>query len=98
MPELVALEVADPPELWAELGFTVAGTVAAVDHVAYVLGATGRGITAWSVDGLADKDADGLAVAGPPLIDPPPSTHDNGVVELDHLVISTPNLGRTIER
>jgi hypothetical protein len=98
MAELVALEVADPPELWADLGFTVAGTVAAVDGVAYVLGATGRGVTAWSVDNLADKDPDGLPSAPPPLIEPPPSRHANGVVELDHLVISTPNLGRTIER
>lgn len=98
MPELVALEVADPPELWSELGFTVAGSVADVAGVAYVLGAAGRGVTAWAVDGLTDKDADGLPIAAPLPFEAPPSTHANGVIDLDHLVISTPNLGRTIER
>jgi hypothetical protein len=98
MASLVTLEVADPPEVWVDLGFTVAGNVTAVDSVAYVLGGPGRGVTGWAVDGLSDKDADGLPTAASPLIDPPPATHANGVIDLDHLVISTPNLARTIER
>jgi glyoxalase/bleomycin resistance protein/dioxygenase superfamily protein len=98
VPTLDALEVADSPEVWSDFGFTVIGSVAEVDGVSYVLGAEGRGVTAWAVDGLSDKDVDGLPTASPPVMEPPPSTHPNGVIALDHLVISTPNLGRTIER
>ena len=98
MADLLALEVADPTEVWADLGFTVAGSVVDVDGVAYVLGAAGRGVTAWAVDGLQDKDADGLPVTAPPAFEAPPEAHPNGVIALDHLVISTPNLPRTIER
>ncbi len=107
MAAIVALEVADPPAAWIDLGFTVDDSVTpptgggralcAIDGIAYVLGAAGKGITTWAVEGLADKDADGLPV-GPTVTAGSAVHHPNGVVALDHLVISTPNLGRTIER
>ena len=89
-----ALHIADPPDAWADLGFVVNDGVVTVDGLAYVLGADGKGVSAWNlvdvagvVDGLPSGDA-ATATA---------STHPNGVVALDHLVISTPDIGRTIE-
>jgi hypothetical protein len=95
--QLVALEVADPADLWSDLGFAVADGWAAIDGVAYLLGRDGKGIVSWTVDGLAVSEVEGL-LAGPPHAAPGAPAQPNGVVTLDHLVISTPNLGRTIER
>jgi hypothetical protein len=62
-----------------------------VGEVAFVLGASGRGLRAWSagaIDGFREVDAvDGAA----------PGAHPNGVVALDHLVITTPDHDRTIK-
>ena len=96
MGAITALHVADPAEAWTDLGFVVEGDVAAVDGVAYVLGAGGKGVTAWHVAGLSDE-VDGLPNGAPPAAAPDFAEQPNGVFALDHLVISTPNLGRTIE-
>ena len=98
MGAITELHVADPAEAWADLGFTVDGDVSAVDGIAYVLGGDGKGITAWHVDGIADE-IDGLANrrVGPAVAARRTPEQPNGVIALDHLVISTPNLGRTIE-
>ncbi|MBA3653805.1 MAG: glyoxalase [Actinobacteria bacterium] len=97
MASIVALEIADPPAAWAELGFTVENGVCGIDGVAYVLDGAGAGVVSWTVAGLDGAGVDGLP-DGPSAALPPPAAHPNGVVALDHLVISTPNLGRTIER
>jgi hypothetical protein len=96
MGALVSLAVADPPAAWADLGFSVDNGVCAIDGVAYVLGAAGKGVVAWAVDGVA-HEVEGLPLAEPVVATTDPA-NPNGVVTLDHLVISTPNLGRTIER
>lgn len=95
MGAITALHVADPAEAWSDLGFVVADGVSAIDGIAYVLNAEGKGVTAWYVDGLA-ADVDGLPSGAAP-ISTESAPQPNGVVALDHLVISTPNLGRTIE-
>lgn len=103
---LAGLAVADPPRLWSELGFSVQGERAQIGAVAFRLGAEGRGVTAWT---LAAAEA-GPTGAGPvgsldgletDLVDQPPDAgsdqvHPNGVVSLDHLVVSTPDLERTV--
>ncbi|HZN13431.1 MAG TPA: hypothetical protein VFB78_04120 [Acidimicrobiales bacterium] len=96
MATIASLEVADPPAAWADLGFAVDGDVCPIDGIAYVLGAAGKGVVAWAVDGITG-DVEGLP-AGRRIDAAPDPGHANGVVALDHLVISTPNLGRTIER
>jgi len=101
---LAALDVGDPPDVWASLGFTVDGTICDVDGVAHRLGGDGKGVISWALDG-APSDVAGLPAAaafqpspgGTTAVDPPPCAHPNGVVELDHLVVSTPDLGRTID-
>lgn len=62
-----------------------------------MLGADGRGLLGWSagpVDGLGEVDgADGADGADATA----EATHPNGVVALDHLVITTPDHERTLK-
>jgi hypothetical protein len=94
MGAITTLHVADPAEAWSDLGFIVDGGCTSIDGITYVFGADGKGVTAWHVDGL-DVEVDGLANASGASA--PSAPQPNGVVALDHLVISTPDLGRTIE-
>jgi hypothetical protein len=58
--------------------------------VSFVLGAEGRGLVGWSagaVDGLGVVDSASASEAA----------HPNGVVGLDHLVITTPDHDRTLK-
>ena len=81
-----------------DLVLTGADVVAASD----VADVVKRGITGWTF-ASADKcpsEIDGIAVTqAPPGVDREVSvalTHPNGVCAIDHLVVSTPNLDRTI--
>jgi hypothetical protein len=98
---LVGLDVCDPPERWAALGFAV-GSDGRVDcnGVMLTLGVAppGRGVVGWTLAGLAvDGDIDGLstrvAAAGEPRwINAARAMHANGVVGIDHIVVTTPSL------
>mgnify|MGYP001152614596 CR=1 FL=1 len=109
---LLELRVADDPSAWAAAGFAVDGDVAVVDPVSIRFtgrpddGAP-RGITGWALAGVSVSDGslDGLptdcrsnveprSTTGPPS-DPVPA-HPNGTVGLDHVVVLTPDLDRTI--
>jgi hypothetical protein len=94
---LAELVVADPPERWAKLGFAVADAHVDLDGVRLRLGGDGEGVVAWSLRGGPPSAAiDGLADAGPPPAQPPPTvTHPNGAVALDHVVVVTPDFDRT---
>jgi hypothetical protein len=85
MAELVALQIADPPERWEALGFAVQTGTCALGAVRLHFGGEGRGITAWEVEGL-DRD-----IAGLPSFtsDAPgdPRRHPNGAIGLDHVVV-----------
>ena len=61
-PQLVALEIADPPERWEALGFSVsADQVIELDGVRLQLGAEGEGIVSWTLRGIERTSAiDGL--------------------------------------
>jgi hypothetical protein len=100
MAELAALLVGDPPELWTELGFVVDDGAAHVSGVRLQLGGEKKGIRDWSMRGLADGvDAiDGAAFGLPSAPAEPTPAHPNGVIALDHLVVFSPDLGRTIAR
>lgn len=103
LPALAELTVADPPEVWRGLGFAVddAGscTIGGVRLIA--AGAhDGEGLTAWTL--RADRDLppalDGIptrTVAAESVIDDGPA-HPNGALALDHVVVSTPDLPRTL--
>ncbi len=97
MAELLALHVADPPELWRTLGFAITGSDAtAVGGVELQLGVTGHGVVAWSLEG-AEPLTELLRLPAPlRVVDDRTTTHRNGVTEIDHVVVATPDLQRTI--
>lgn len=106
---LVALEVADAPETWAAAGFSVEGQDVRIGATTICLvgrSAETKGITGWSIAGLAAPHGNGSVgtIDGLPttFADTDPGTaklvtaHPNGVVGLDHVVVVTPDLDRTI--
>jgi hypothetical protein len=99
---LVSLTVADRAELWVDLGFAVADGRCVVDGVVHVLtGAdTGRGIREWALDGVgipADGCIDGLVTHGAVRDGlAGGSAHPNGVTTIDHVVVATPDIERTV--
>lgn len=74
------------------MGFAVADSVCRVGDVCFALGAEGgKGVRAWSLAGI-----DGLRTC--PAADAPgEADHPNGVVALDHLVVTTPDHQRTLD-
>lgn len=99
MVEIAALLVGDPPALWSELGFLVADDAVHVSGVRHVLGGDKKGIRDWSLRGLADgvAELDGLPFGLPVADAVPTPEHPNGVIGLDHVVLATPDIARTIE-
>ncbi len=95
MAEIASFDIADPPELWADLGFDVSHGAAWVSGTRLMLGSPGEGVIAWLL-----RDAEGLRElpigAGPAPEPEPTPRHPNGVLGLDHVVIATPDLARTI--
>lgn len=100
---LVELEVADDAESWLQAGFNVVDDVVTVGDVAIRLSGSGtgrRGIVGWTVSGLLPNgdDIDGLPTSFVEPHDPADEgpVHANGVCGLDHLVVVTPDLDRSI--
>jgi hypothetical protein len=93
--EIASLNIGDPPELWGALGFVIDDGAAWVSGICHRLGDARDGVGAWNL-----RDVDDLAelplAAGPAPPARPTPTHPNGVVALDHVVIGTPDLARTI--
>jgi hypothetical protein len=94
------LTLADEPERWAQLGFAVSGDCFQLGRVRVRLAGAGagRGIVGWSLREITSHDLDGLAttISAGPLPDPAPP-HPNGVVAIDHVVVMSPALQRSIE-
>ena len=103
-PELVALEIADPPERWEALGFSVSpDQVIELGGVQLRLGADGEGIVAWtlrgidetgSIDGLPTRVIDQSVGLGDG-VQGAAASHPNGAVAVDHVVILTPDFDGT---
>jgi hypothetical protein len=86
VPTLEELEIADEPADWRALGFEVEDGICAVSTVRLRLVGTGarRGIVDWA---LAEGDA----------LSEPAAPHPNGVVAIDHVVMLSPDLDRTVD-
>lgn len=97
------LVVADPPEAWRHAGFTVdPDDVCRVGGVRVRLVGPdrGAGVLGWALRGLPRNtapDLDGVPTT-PSDADPgTPAEHPNGVTGIDHVVLLSPNLGRTVD-
>ena len=97
-PVLTELRLGGSPAAWERLGF-------AVDGVAVRLGAVRLafsedeppGIRGWALTGVAGGDVDGLKTAAATETPPGPAPrHPNGALRLDHVVVFTPDLDRTL--
>ncbi len=106
-PVLVELIVGDDADSWSGAGFHVDGDSTRIGSVRVRFAGPegGRGIRSWSLVPLPEgtDQVDGLPTHAPSddVADPPtPSTveHPNGIVALDHLVVASPDLDRTLER
>ena len=86
MPTLEQLEIADEPADWHALGFEVDDGGCQVSSVELRLVGKGprRGIVGWTLG-----EGEPATGAGPP--------HPNGVVRIDHVVLLSPDLDRTVE-
>ena len=86
MPTLQELEIADEPDDWRALDFAVEDGGCRVSSVRLRLVGKGprRGILGWKL-----RDGEPAAAAAPP--------HPNGVVRIDHVVLLSPDLDRTVE-
>lgn len=107
MPTIDELTIADEPATWAEHGFAVEGDLCRIGEVRLRLAgrAAGRGMVGWTLREAGSSELDGLPTtladaadapdAGAEQPDAPPA-HPNGVTRLDHVVVITPALDRTV--
>jgi hypothetical protein len=101
-PTINALVIADPPEAWADAGFTVDddGTCVVGRVRLQLVGRDGdrKRILSWSLRDVSGDVAsiDGLVTTTSDEPMPKPVTHANGAELIDHLVIMSPDVDRTI--
>ena len=96
---LAGLAVADRPELWSDLGFSVTGDACRVGTVEVTFGAPGAGVVSWALaaaEGAGDLDGLPTTYADDPSPGCAPGRHDNAVTAVDHVVVATPDLERTV--
>ena len=93
------LVLADDPERWRELGFAVDGDRSQLGRVRVRLAGEGAGdgIVGWSLRGSRALALDGLPTtrSHAPVPDEA-GEHPNGVVCIDHVVVFSPQLDRTV--
>lgn len=99
------IRVGDSPDAWRAAGFTVDEDVCHIGGVRLRLGGATRGITDWTlreipgstvdIDGIPTTAADRPADPPADLSTEQPDAHANGARRIDHVVLMTPDLGRT---
>ena len=97
-------EVADPADAWVQAGFSVdSDAICRVGGVRIRLAGRGRGtgIVGWSLRGLPSDgsldDLDGIPTTRSDAGVAMPAGHANGVLAIDHVVLLSPDLRRTVE-
>lgn len=97
-PALVEIASADPPSAWEGLGFAVRDGATRIGTTTIRLGAPGAGLTGWTLAGEGAGDLDGVATAwvGALTDAGPAPEHPNGALLVDHVVLTTPDLQRTL--
>lgn len=96
-PRLTELVVADAPELWADLGFSVDDGSCVVGGVRLRLAGAdvGRGVTGWAFDDIGVAGIDGVPTASGAVAATDQPAHRNGVTAFDHVVLRSPDVERT---
>jgi len=96
-PTIAELVVGDDPATWARLGFAVDGDRTTVGTTTVVLDGSGEGLRAWALRGAGTTAFDGLETTLAPQGAPAaPGEHPNGATRIDHVVVNTPDLARTV--
>ncbi|HEV2923700.1 MAG TPA: hypothetical protein VGW98_06685 [Solirubrobacteraceae bacterium] len=100
-PTIDELTIADQPQRWQELGFTVAHGLCRLAGVRLRLVGShaGPGIVGWSLRDLASTELDGLPTSRSERPREPATrlaTHANGVLAIDHIVAVSPSLDRSV--
>jgi hypothetical protein len=98
-PTIDELVLADGPERWAALGFTVLDGCCQLGMVRLRLRGqrAGRGILGWSLRAISSTELDGLPTTRSSSSPPAPApAHPNGAIAIDHVVAMSPALDRTV--
>lgn len=93
------ITVADPADTWAAAGFRVDDGVCRIGEVRIRLVGRqrGTGIIGWSLRGIpADGPLDGIPTTRSDAAATTAAEHPNGAVSIDHIVLLSPDLGRTV--
>ena len=95
------LRLADTPAAWEALGFQIDGDACRIGTVTLRLaGGGGAGILGWSLRGATAAELDGLPTELSAATDPASGfgrvEHPNGALQIDHVVVSSGDLHRTI--
>ena len=100
-PTIAELVVGADRECWRSAGFTVGpdDTVVIGTVTIRIDGNAGAApaINQWALRGDAPADIDGLATVASTRDPPDAPSHPNRIVGIDHLVVLTPDLDRTID-
>jgi hypothetical protein len=99
LPALAGLDVGGPAKPWRKLGFAIADDRCRVGEVELCFHPDRpSGLHGWSLRGLTGGgDLDGIPTAQssvPPA--EPAAPHPNGVERIDHVVVASPRLDRTL--
>ena len=99
-PQLLSVRLGDPPAPWEAAGFAVAyphdgPPTVVLGRTVVELTGRGDGVEGWAVDGV-DHDVDGIPAVPAPRSTADAGPHANGVVRLDHVVVTTDDGGRTV--
>ena len=93
-------EVADPADAWTAAGFTVdPDGVCRIGGVRIRLVGSehGTGIVGWALRGVpSNQPLDGIPTTSSDTPPPMPAEHPNGAVSVDHVVLLSPDLKRTV--
>jgi hypothetical protein len=95
---LVEITVGSRPAAWERMGFALADGVVVIGSTCIRPTGAGGGIERWTLAGVEDVAFDGLATTVVDQAAPPPGQpeHPNGARRIDHVVVRTPSLDRTL--
>ncbi len=101
---IAEIALADSPARWEALGFIASNGVVQLGGVRVRLAgdeagrSARRGIFEWSLGGITSRELDGLPTTQSSLPAPPAAPeHPNGVLAIDHVVVMSPALNRSVQ-